>query len=247
MMKSLKRRRSTRSGSVLLGAVAVAVGLVHGCRAPQEPEFPVAPVCAEQARMQGSFVELARQSLLVYGRIDPLLFQIDANGKVVVDPDAKERAESSREGFEKALSEVQADPAGSRAFQANLERALKLCSGGGCEPTGYPIDVKRVESKYPDIYGYTWEFQTNAPPSETQLKAFELLYTYLAKGGETCAGPDPINVQDPTHGVLLYAAVLRCYGEDDFPRPPVGGRCKPPRGAHWIELTFGGVIILCCL
>jgi hypothetical protein len=230
---------------VLLGAVAVAAGLIHGCRAPKEPEFPLTPVCEEQARLRGSFVELARQSLLVYGRIDPLLFQVDSNGKVGVDPDAKERAGSSRDGFEKALGEVQADPAGSKAFQANLEQALKLCSGGSCEPKGYAIDVERVESKHPDIFGYSWGIQTDAPPSETQLKAFELLYTYSAPGGRECGGPDPIHVQAPTQGVLLSAVVLRC--RVSFPPPHPGHACTPPTGGEWLELTFSGFRLVCCV
>jgi hypothetical protein len=245
MMKSLKRRRSTRSGLVLLAGAAVTAGLIHGCRTPKEPEYPLTPVCDEQARLQGSFVELARQSLLVYGRIDPLLFQIDPNGNVGVDPKAQARGDSSPDGFRKALGEVQADPTASKAFQANLEQALKLCSGGGCEPRGYPIDVQRVESKYPEIYGYTWEFQTDAPPSETQLKAFELLYTYSAKGGQECGGPDAISVQSPTQGVLLSAVVLRC--RVSFPPPHVGHACAPPPTGHWLEVTFGGYQLLCCV
>jgi hypothetical protein len=245
MMKSLKRRRTTRSGLVLLAGAAVTAGLIHGCRTPKEPEFPLTPVCEEQARLQGSFVELARQSLLVYGRMDPLLFQIDPNGTIGVDPKAQPQGEHSREGFEQALGEVQADPAASKAFQANLEQALKLCSGGGCEPKGYAIDVKRVDSKYPDIYGYTWELQTDAPPSETQLKAFELLYTYSAPGGQECGGPDPVAIQDSTHGVLFAAASLRC--KRNFPPPQPGYECAPPEGAIWIEVTFLGIKALCCL
>jgi hypothetical protein len=245
MMKSLKRRRSTRSGLVLLAGAAVTAGLIHGCRTAKEPEFPLTPVCAEQARLQGSFVELARQSLLVYGRIDPLLFQIDPNGNVGVDPKAQARGDSSPEGFAKALGEVQADPAASKAFHANLEQALKLCSGGGCEPRGYPIDVQRVESKYPDIYGYTWELQTDAPPSETQLKAFELLYTYSAKGGQECGGPDAIAITDPTHGVLFAAASLRC--RRPYPPPQPGNTCGPPKGLIWIEVEFLGIEMVCCL
>jgi hypothetical protein len=247
MMKSLARRHSKSSGLALLGGIAVTAGLIHGCRAPQEPEFPlkVNPICDEQARLQGTFVELARQSLLVYGRIDPLLFQIDPNGKVGIDPKAQERGESSRDGFRKALSDVEADPAASKAFQANLEQATKLCSGGGCERREYAIDVKRAESKHPDIYGYTWEFQTDAPPSETQLKAFELLYTYSAPGGRECGGPHPVNVQGPTQGVLLSALALRCRAS--FPPPYAGQACAPPTGGSWLEVTFAGFQLLCCL
>lgn len=229
----------------MLGGIAVAAGLIHGCRTPKDAEYPLTSVCEEQTRLQATFVELARQSLVVYGRIDPLLFQIDAAGKLGVDPNAKERAENSREGFQKVLAEIEADPIASKAFQENLKQATQLCSGGGCEPRNYDIEVRQAESKHPDIYGYTWEFQTDAPPSETQLKAFELLYTYPVAQGSECGGPDPIEIKDPTHGVLFAAASLRC--KVSFPPPQPGYECTPPAGGEWIEVTFLGVQLLCCL
>jgi hypothetical protein len=241
MMNSSKKR-SKRSAVALVGGVAVAAGVIYGCRTEKPPEFPITSACQQQASVQQSFVELARLAMQAYGRIDPLLYQVE-QGKLVLDPNAKEMDSAAREQFVSALAAIEKDKEQSLAFRANLDQALKVCQAD-CKPQPYSIDVQPVEVKTENIQGYTYTLKTDLPPTKTELEAFRRLYTFAPPGSEECRAPVSIDVQSPTGGVLLAFPLGLCK----FPWPPPsrGGACSPPAGGHWTEWKIFSITLLCC-
>jgi hypothetical protein len=245
MMNSSKKRskRSKRSKVALVGGIALAAGLIYGCRTEKPPEFPITPQCQQQAAVQQSFVDLARLAMQAYGRIDPLLYEVQQEGKLALDPNAKEIDAAARQEFVSALAAIEKDKQRSLAFRANLDRAMKVCQAD-CKRQPYTIDVQPVEVKTENIQAYTYTLKTDAAPTKTELEAFRLLYSFTPPGSEECRAPASIDVQSPTTGVLLAFPLGLCK----FPWPPPsrGGACFPPSGGHWTEWKVFSITLLCC-
>lgn len=236
--KPQQRRRSKGRWVVLLGGGTVVAGLLQGC---PPAEFPIPEVCAEQGRAQGALIELARQAMTVYGRIDPLLYVPNEQGQLDVDKDARRRIES--DALADALAKVNADPLLARALVENRESALRVCGGSDCPKTEYTIDVKAGPTNDKNIVAYEWTVTGEPLLDERATKMVDALYSLSVPNPQECNAPDAMQVKGARGGVMFAALQGNCI---DYDEDKEGDKCKPPKKGHWKKTEAFGETYLCC-
>jgi hypothetical protein len=177
------------------------------------PLEPLSPECEQQGRVAEFLGELAYQSLSVYGRIDPGVFERGGDGQLRVKPARTGIVPDRAAEFQRSLDRVKANPEALAALSEGYEQALKICEGK-CPATRYPVTLTRQAG-----CGSTrahWTFQGPKLPDDLSLKAFKALYQPQA--AECDFGP-PIHVASRAHGTMsmrhFFGAGCNCTRDDD--------------------------------
>jgi len=245
---AIVRRKSCQQVWSTLALCGAVFGLIEACSpkttgvvpvppGPPGTEPNVSPVCAEQDRVQGILVELARESLAVYGRLDPFVFARDPQGPLRENEAARPRDSAGLEKFRAALSEVQGDPTARRGLDANLRRAVQACGETNCPQQPYSIDVTKDVSAAPATIIYRWDVKDTELPTDAQWRSFAALYTLQDPAAGECQALMAFNVTSRSSGTMAKKG--RCAS----PTPTnatEGAPCTPPNGCQWHNASLPG-------
>jgi len=193
--------------------------------------------------VQDRLIELARQSLAVFGRVDPFVF--------APDPQALRESETARPRdpdqlpkFRAAVGEVQRDPVAQGVLGANLRKAVEVCGEKKCPQQTYSIEVTKDERDAPESILYRWEVKDLEQPTDAQWQVFSALYTYEDPAARECQLPQAMNVMSRKSGTMAKKG----HCADPVPNTVGAGvECIPPDGATWhsASLPGGGTCWMC--
>jgi nitroreductase len=197
MNQSTSDAGKKRVRNILLAAVA-AGGLFLGglfyvsqtepVPDPGRSEDPISDACWKQLSVQQRLAELGVRAMAAYGRIDPAIYVVAADGSQIrVNPDAKpvESPDSAAalNSFQAALRAVNEEALLRERFIRGHAKAIEACQGH-CPPNAYSLQVK--EQRFGKNEGhFAWEVLGQVPTDPEWLNGF--LNQYGGDPTQTCS------------------------------------------------------------
>jgi hypothetical protein len=174
-----------RRGIIAWSAAGVVALAVHGCvtTPPSVPSggkserSPDHFDCAAEEEVESLLVELVTTAALAYGRIDPLLYEVDSNGRIQFASRAIPTDAAATERASYLLRVVNANRLAQATLRNNIARSQEACVRDRCPNAVYEVREleRQTDGNDPTREITTYSVGGGAPPSDGERNAFLIL------------------------------------------------------------------------